>query len=285
MLDFGVPPVARDSRSLGALRAARAAARRTPALAGLARGRTLPRSEHPRLRGAPAAGAPARAVVGGRACGRSQARRLSLGGGVVVWGRREMSVERRPAFYALAQGGWRDYVTLLHLPYTLWHLSYVAIGAALCPELAGQPAALGARGIRARPRRRCARTRRAAQPPAADGDPAARARSGSPPHLSSPRSRSESAPRSRGRSGCCRSSPQARSSSPRTPSSSVGAASTRISGSASPGAPSRCWSPTWAPPRRCGPRPSSRRRSRCSRAWRSARSRPRCGRCGAGSRA
>lgn len=45
-----------------------------------------------------------------------------------------MSVERRPAFYALAQGGWRDYVTLLHLPYTLWHLSYVAIGAGLAPD-------------------------------------------------------------------------------------------------------------------------------------------------------
>jgi hypothetical protein len=37
----------------------------------------------------------------------------------------------RPAFYALRSGGWRDYVTLLHLPYTAWHLSYVAIGAAL----------------------------------------------------------------------------------------------------------------------------------------------------------
>ena len=46
-----------------------------------------------------------------------------------------MSSAPRPAFYALAQGGWRDYVTLLHLPYTLWHLSYVAIGAALAPEL------------------------------------------------------------------------------------------------------------------------------------------------------
>lgn len=33
-----------------------------------------------------------------------------------------------PAFYALPAGGWRDYVTLLHPPYTLWHLSYVAIG-------------------------------------------------------------------------------------------------------------------------------------------------------------
>jgi hypothetical protein len=41
----------------------------------------------------------------------------------------------RPAFYALRSGGWRDYVTLLHVPYTLWHLSYVAIGAALAPRL------------------------------------------------------------------------------------------------------------------------------------------------------
>lgn len=44
-------------------------------------------------------------------------------------------MSERPAFYALAPGGWRDYVTLLHPPYTLWHLAYVAIGAALAPEL------------------------------------------------------------------------------------------------------------------------------------------------------
>jgi hypothetical protein len=44
----------------------------------------------------------------------------------------------RPAFYALEPGGWRDYVTLLHLPYTAWHLSYVVIGAALAPEFAGR---------------------------------------------------------------------------------------------------------------------------------------------------
>jgi heme O synthase-like polyprenyltransferase len=43
--------------------------------------------------------------------------------------------EVRPAFYALRSGGWRDYVTLLHPPYTLWHLSYVAIGAALAPRM------------------------------------------------------------------------------------------------------------------------------------------------------
>jgi hypothetical protein len=42
--------------------------------------------------------------------------------------------EVKPAFYALRGGGWRDYVTLLHPPYTLWHLSYVAVGAALAPH-------------------------------------------------------------------------------------------------------------------------------------------------------
>ncbi len=45
------------------------------------------------------------------------------------------SADARPSFYALAPGGWRDYVTLLHAPYTLWHLSYVAIGAALVTHL------------------------------------------------------------------------------------------------------------------------------------------------------
>jgi hypothetical protein len=39
----------------------------------------------------------------------------------------------RPAFYALRSGGWRDIVTLLHPPYTAWHLSYVALGAVAAP--------------------------------------------------------------------------------------------------------------------------------------------------------
>ena len=43
----------------------------------------------------------------------------------------ETSSKVRPAFYALSPGGWRDYATLLHPPYTLWHLSYVIWGAAL----------------------------------------------------------------------------------------------------------------------------------------------------------
>ena len=45
-------------------------------------------------------------------------------------------LEERPAFYALGSGGARDYVTLLHPPYTAWHLSYVVIGGCLAPVVA-----------------------------------------------------------------------------------------------------------------------------------------------------
>lgn len=61
-----------------------------------------------------------------------------------------MATERRrldrPAFYALAGGGWRDLVTLLHPPYTAWHLSFVVLGAATAPTLHADRlgAALGA---------------------------------------------------------------------------------------------------------------------------------------------
>src|SRR4051794_3435077 len=53
----------------------------------------------------------------------------------------------RPAFYVPRGGGrWRDLVALLHLPYTAWHLSYVALGAAAAPHLHSERlwAALGA---------------------------------------------------------------------------------------------------------------------------------------------
>lgn len=67
-----------------------------------------------------------------------RSRHMSLGGGIV------MSATKRhapaasdarlgAAFYALRPGGWRDYWTLLHPPYTAWHLSYVLLGAALSP--------------------------------------------------------------------------------------------------------------------------------------------------------
>jgi len=41
----------------------------------------------------------------------------------------------RPAFYAPTGSLLGDLVSLLHVPYTLWHLSYVPIGAALAPTL------------------------------------------------------------------------------------------------------------------------------------------------------
>jgi hypothetical protein len=49
-----------------------------------------------------------------------------------------MRVEQqsRPSWYALERGGWRDYVTLLHLPYTAWHVSYVVIGGCLASAIA-----------------------------------------------------------------------------------------------------------------------------------------------------
>ena len=97
-------------------------------------GRTsaVPRHEHRELLGALPAGAQL-ALVGrgghrGHPCSpphaRRRCRRLGPPG---------VNEQPRPAFYALPAGGWRDYVTLLHVPYTLWHLSYVVIGAALAP--------------------------------------------------------------------------------------------------------------------------------------------------------
>jgi demethylmenaquinone methyltransferase / 2-methoxy-6-polyprenyl-1,4-benzoquinol methylase len=84
-------------------------------------------------------------------------RRMSLGGGVVmnatkaeapresagpVRGSAQLAAAESeamrgnlaPAFYAARGGGWRDYWTLLHPPYTIWHLSYVLLGAALAPS-------------------------------------------------------------------------------------------------------------------------------------------------------
>ena len=47
-----------------------------------------------------------------------------------------MATGNRPAFYALAGAkGWQDYLNLLHVPYTLWHLAYVVLGAAIAPTV------------------------------------------------------------------------------------------------------------------------------------------------------
>ncbi len=46
-----------------------------------------------------------------------------------------MHEKARPAYYALGPGRWRDWWTVLHPPYTAWHLSYVVIGASLAPHV------------------------------------------------------------------------------------------------------------------------------------------------------
>ncbi len=43
--------------------------------------------------------------------------------------------QHRPSFYAARPGGWRDWWTLLHPPYTAWHLAYVVIGACLATSV------------------------------------------------------------------------------------------------------------------------------------------------------
>ena len=47
----------------------------------------------------------------------------------------EVPAHERPAFYARGRGRVGDLVTLLHPPYTAWHLSYFALGAAVAPTL------------------------------------------------------------------------------------------------------------------------------------------------------
>jgi hypothetical protein len=48
---------------------------------------------------------------------------------------RRAATRERPAFYALGGGRVGELVTLLHPPYTAWHLSYFALGAAVAPGL------------------------------------------------------------------------------------------------------------------------------------------------------
>ncbi len=106
---------------------------------------------------------------------------MSFGAGLVMWGVRRrpppLSARgcARPAFYALAPGGWRDLVTLLHPPYTAWHLSYVALGAAAAPDDPRQPARRRPRRVLPGRRDRRPRAGRAARTAAADpAEPRAR---------------------------------------------------------------------------------------------------------------
>lgn len=47
-----------------------------------------------------------------------------------------MTSRKPPAFYALeGTAPWKEYVNLLHIPYTVWHLSYVVLAAAIAPTV------------------------------------------------------------------------------------------------------------------------------------------------------
>ena len=41
----------------------------------------------------------------------------------------------RPSFYSVGGSRWRDLISILHLPYTMWHLGYVALGAGLASSV------------------------------------------------------------------------------------------------------------------------------------------------------
>ena len=105
--------------------------------------------EHHGVRRAVPAARPGPLVAGGGDASRAD-QAAELGAAVVTWGVKTTPVmgdesedsptpmgetSDRPAFYALSPGGWRDYWTLLHPPYTVWHLSYVVIGACVAPVL------------------------------------------------------------------------------------------------------------------------------------------------------
>ena len=149
-LEFYLPPAALVAAGLVVLHPAGAAgARRPDRRRGLVPGRALPRAQH--FRALPSA-FPRRShrSLAGRGPDRHRGQRdepgrwpghvgpqgpAGPGIGFVSAGTDKTGTDRT-AFYALGRGtgGFRDWVTLLHPPYTLWHLSYVAIGAALVPH-------------------------------------------------------------------------------------------------------------------------------------------------------
>jgi hypothetical protein len=47
--------------------------------------------------------------------------------------------QAKPAYYAAGPGRWRDWWTLLHPPFTAWHLSYVVLGAMIAPRVRLDP--------------------------------------------------------------------------------------------------------------------------------------------------
>ena len=228
MLEFGLPR-GRLAPGLGC--SGSASACRSPGGCSsprLARGRPLPRARrsarstraYPEPRAARRSGAR-------RGSPTSARRRLSLGGGLVVWGRRDAALATRrrprgPRSTRSGPGGWRDYVTLLHLPYTAWHLSYVVVGALPRAARPLVDARADRARVRARDGRRRARARRARRPAAREPRSPRACSSRSRSSRSAPRRRSASRSLSSGRSGSSRSSRSASCSCPPTTSSCFG---------------------------------------------------------------
>ena len=73
--------------------------------------------------------------AGAAGAGQGAAARAGAGAGTAGPPPASPSPRPRAAFYALPPGGLRDYLTLLHLPYTAWCLGTVAIGLGLAPGL------------------------------------------------------------------------------------------------------------------------------------------------------
>ena len=104
---------------------------------------------------------------GRRAAHEPRRRRRHLGRAIVTTRPAPRPVRGRP-FTPFAPGGWRDLVTLLHPPYTAWHLTYVALGRGAAPAfhaiglLATLAAFFLAVGISAHSARRAATAARSA---------------------------------------------------------------------------------------------------------------------------
>ena len=204
-------------------------------------------------------------------------------------GTEDVSPPARPAWYALERGGWRDYVTLLHPPYTAWHLSVHRhrrlpgarrrVGTGRARRRLGT-ARCRRRRVRTRRRGRCARARRTERAAAAHQDPRSGARRA---RRCLDRGRLRDRRRRRGHlRGLARSSsPSGSSWCWRTTWSPRRGASIRTSGSGWRGAASRAQRLRGRRGRR--PRRGGARRGLCGAALaRPARARTTCGTCDAG---
>src|SRR5207302_1142803 len=151
------PVIAARAGGLARVHRSRPPATRARGLARVVRGRPVPRPEHPRVLRPQSTRGDRRNLARGGPLRRRRApdepRRRSGHGGDprARAGSTRLNVRaprtrarpagvmraraERPAFYAVGGGRIGDAVALLHPPYTAWHLSYFALGAAAAPHV------------------------------------------------------------------------------------------------------------------------------------------------------